>query len=925
MKRGKIALLVLVLLVSLSLTALASATIFSDIWGHITGHAVSSVITCSDTDGGLNYYVKGSISWSDSYGNYNFGPDYCVDSTKLAEGYCYPGNTLPPQVQYALCPYGCYNGACLSSGSNITNTTNTISCSDTDGGLNYYSKGSTNWIENGESHSWTEYCMDNTTLRETYCPDSTSSPQMQNAYCTYGCLNGACQQQTPSYTITCSDSDNGIDYSTKGVASWSSTNGSSGSLADSCTGSSTIAEAYCVNSSALPKIQYSTCQYGCSEGTCLSQPSVTTYTITCSDSDNGLDYSAKGTVYWSSTNGTSASLTDHCLNSNTVTESYCPTSSSLPMTTNYYCTYGCSDGICLSNSVTFTNNTTITENNTIINNTLNNNTNATNTTVISGITCTDTDNGFDYYTQGATYWANANGYYYFGTDSCVNSTTLTEYYCPTNTSVPTAKLFVCAYGCSNGVCGQSPAQNQTPTNNQTNTGGTGNLTCDGCRTDTCYPFGYRQGTNYCSAGTSSFVPQLSSGATCNNNFECGSNLCLNNQCVSQSLLQQIIDWLLGILGFGKSTDVTSCMNITSSGNYVLQNDLAPTAVAPCINIHDTSNVNFDCQGKTITINYADGSQYPIKTAFTVNNVTGFSLSNCVIKTGLTVTQLAYPLSISNSDHGTVEGSTFLSYASVNLSNTSNTQFLGNNFTRSLYMQTYGTGNLIANNTFNWSQTGLEQANVWLTSTTNTTIFNNTMDGTGTGVYQKTHTGLDDNIALFKETGDNISWNTFMNTNDCAIESVYPLIGTTISHNSLKNHGYCGIGGWYYSGWKNNVFSFNTFDNVGTMFTMYRLYPLQSGETNVYFTNNLFEGNVLLGLNQYRGYAMDITMDHESIYDRIPHAAFINSNASFKDNDFDSDVIGPSIIPASMIVDLGGNRCNPSTLGPQLVTPLNCSG
>lgn len=115
------------------------------------------------------------------------------------------------------------------------------------------------------------------------------------------------------------------------------------------------------------------------------------------------------------------------------------------------------------------------------------------------------------------------------------------------------------------------SQNQTSNNTPnataqgttTQTGTDQNLTCDGCKTDHCYPFGYRKSGQYCSVNSLSFVQQLPESASCQNNFECGSNLCLNSQCVSQSLIQKIIDWINGLLGGnGTGGGNTNTTNLT---------------------------------------------------------------------------------------------------------------------------------------------------------------------------------------------------------------------------------------------------------------------------------------------------------------------------------------------------------------------------
>ncbi len=62
--------------------------------------------TCTDSDGGLNYYVKGSVSKQ----GWETIEDFCVNSTKLSESFC-NNDKNPAYVQYS-CTNSCFYGAC---------------------------------------------------------------------------------------------------------------------------------------------------------------------------------------------------------------------------------------------------------------------------------------------------------------------------------------------------------------------------------------------------------------------------------------------------------------------------------------------------------------------------------------------------------------------------------------------------------------------------------------------------------------------------------------------------------------------------------------------------------------------------------------------------------------------------------------------
>jgi hypothetical protein len=71
--------------------------------------------------------------------------------------------------------------------------------------------------------------------------------------------------------------------------------------------------------------------------------------------------------------------------------------------------------------------------------------------------------------------------------------------------------------------------------------------CEGCldKGNMCIPFGTRVDASYCGLKYS-FENQLNEEEKCSNNYECSTNLCVNSTCVSQSLIQKIMDWFKGI-------------------------------------------------------------------------------------------------------------------------------------------------------------------------------------------------------------------------------------------------------------------------------------------------------------------------------------------------------------------------------------------
>jgi len=73
--------------------------------------------------------------------------------------------------------------------------------------------------------------------------------------------------------------------------------------------------------------------------------------------------------------------------------------------------------------------------------------------------------------------------------------------------------------------------------------------CDyGCLYNTqCLPIGVRVNDLYCGIdGT--LTNQLKADEKCDNNFDCESNICINDQCVSSSLIQKFLNWFKKLFG-----------------------------------------------------------------------------------------------------------------------------------------------------------------------------------------------------------------------------------------------------------------------------------------------------------------------------------------------------------------------------------------
>jgi len=229
-------------------------------------------------------------------------------------------------------------------------------------------------------------------------------------------------------------------------------------------------------------------------------------TVTCTDSDSGKDYFEKGETVRgvvTDSGGSAGAKIDRCYSEEVLTEYYCGEDKSIK-SINYTCPNSCQDGACIPSS------------------------------------------------QG-------NGSSGGGGGVVVNDTCTKYYTCPDGTKIKQCEL------ADNGMCGcwaiNCPTQTAgnassggasgggSPTNNSGSSGGSsggggGSVSCtNGCKlNNTCVPISYITNKTYCSIDKT-FVAQKGSNEACENNFECSTNLCVDNKCVSSGFWQRFIRWL----------------------------------------------------------------------------------------------------------------------------------------------------------------------------------------------------------------------------------------------------------------------------------------------------------------------------------------------------------------------------------------------
>ena len=424
---------------------------------------------CTDSDGGRKYNTRGTTegktSWKsnqimeheDSCINFDIGPtgqavNSCTkeDDCKVYELFC-QGDYV--EYEYKKCSYGCYKGVCLEE--------EATSCTDSDGGKNYYEFGEVlvNPDTNLESEH-ADYCslgyknkvtecsatQDECLLYEMHCDSNDDSAVAKAFQCPNGCKNGAClQKEMEGYDLSVEDIriKEESEFNDKGerkiwIFSDMKTKGSKDS--DKFKGILYIdgekKETFDSHPEGLAPNQEVVHLFG---RDFFLSPGKHTFKVkiildadnqdkdnnvlekeiyvsekepvaVCKETDDGVDYYEKGATY---DKGATKPFVDTC-EGNTLKEHWCGTDGRLK-SDNYECAYGCKNGACLKGE---------------------------------GFNdkCNDTD-GKNYYQKGEVYYFEAQD---SPTEVCVNDSVV-EHWCDENEKLIT-ESFECPNGCLNGAC-----------------------------------------------------------------------------------------------------------------------------------------------------------------------------------------------------------------------------------------------------------------------------------------------------------------------------------------------------------------------------------------------------------------------------------------------------------------------------------------
>lgn len=350
---------------------------------------------CSDTDNGKDYFTKGYLSYAG-----NTLADSCSNNDYLAEYYCTTPSAGGYATEYKKCNFGCQDGACkkgVTFTSPITTENQKLEPGKTYD-ITWQSDGLDGknvviyLVKNSSPKSWQIITIFYPVAGSSNYVKWTIPSSIQTVNDTYQIAIALLSDASSSNAVfyyskefqiwvkqTCTSSGNENDLFTKGTITYNDpTTGQVTTKTDSCLNQNYITKYFCdsgYNYNSIEKY----CENGCFDGACKKIVSSCTESWTCTDwqfcssgkqtrictdskkcgttinkpaesqicggtvcydTDNGKNYSVKGTVYIGG-----ISQTDYCYAYNPLWlgEYYCDGSSKLEWK---YCAKGCFNGAC---------------------------------------------------------------------------------------------------------------------------------------------------------------------------------------------------------------------------------------------------------------------------------------------------------------------------------------------------------------------------------------------------------------------------------------------------------------------------------------------------------------------------------------------------------------------------------------------------
>lgn len=369
--------------------------------------------------------------------------------------------------------------------------------------------------------------------------------------------------------------------------------------------------------------------------------------------------------------------------------------------------------------------------------------------------------------------------------------------------------------------------------------------------------------------------------------------------------------------------INSCQEITKSGSYLLSSDISVSqSSGSCLNIHDVSDINIDCDNHKIQSAISPTSDRSQTTIVKFTNATNFSLVNCNIKSQAFLGGRAnqVPLEVLTSSSGTIKRN-IIESSFILIKGSNNIDFTNNQVITPLIQVDSGSFITIADNTINALPVIGGSFNILLDSGHDNTVARNVLDGKWDGVFNGLNSiGNDAGIIFQDESNDLISNNTISNVWNAGIETDGLVQNSIILGNRINKAGIAGIEGVHHSNLKGLSFLDNIIDTAPKMFFFQlggAVEGLRPKDNFLFFLDNKFISNKFINPTAASGQnASSITVSPTNPTinviagdRRITLADIKAGNNTFANNDFGTQLDAPwPLLPTNIIVDGGGNVC-----------------
>jgi len=280
---------------------------------HVNATAQGACPSCTDTDGGNNASVKGTVTID--INNYT---DYCVVFWSVEEYYC-KGAIAGRETVPCGEGFECKDGACIAK----TPAPPEPECIDSDA-KDIYTKG----YVNTSAYSYVDSCSDYKAVKEYFCKEGEAKSEITECPHDYKCLNGRCAKPE----MNCTDTDSGNDIYSGGKVTVV-IGLTSAEYIDKCVDGSSVKEYYCEPDGYVGETVHCPQGYRCVEASCKQ--------YACSDTDNGYSIFQQGAV-----NKGDDIFRDECLDAHGGVEYYCDDNTVMNATFECPASYSCDNGRC---------------------------------------------------------------------------------------------------------------------------------------------------------------------------------------------------------------------------------------------------------------------------------------------------------------------------------------------------------------------------------------------------------------------------------------------------------------------------------------------------------------------------------------------------------------------------------------------------